>query len=369
MKILVTGINGFIGRNLAVALAQDKTYEVIPIHRQSSADDLRDGLAQANLIVHLAGVNRPQSPDEFRTGNLDFTAEMCRTLLAHGRSVPILFSSSRQAEQENPYGVSKRMAEDALADYARQSGAPVLLYRLTNVFGKWSRPHYNSVVSTFCHAIARDEPISISDPDRELSLVHVDDVVRTLLADIADLPAGGVHWRDAAPQHQITLGRLAELIRSFRASRQNLIVPDFADPFAHTLYSVYLSYLPTDEFAYNLRQHKDARGSLAEFIKSPNVGQIFVSRTVPGITRGNHFHHVKTEKFLVLEGEAVIRFRKIGGSEVLEYPVRGEEYRVVDIPPGYTHSIENVGQGELVTLFWASELFNPEKPDTIYEQV
>lgn len=369
MNILVTGSNGFIGKNLLDWLKRDVAHSIIPIQRESSSSALEAGLAQADCVIHLAGVNRPQSEGEFRTGNVDFTTEICRILLGSGRATPLLFASSTQALLDNAYGASKRAAEDILTDYAQKSGAAVLIYRLTNVFGKWCRPHYNSVVATFCHSIARDEPITISDPARELSLVHVDDVVRAFLAELRALPRGGVHWRDVTPHRQIRLGQLADLLRSFRQSRQTLVIPDFSDPFTHTLYSVYLSYLPTDAFAYNLQKKSDPRGSLAEFVKSAHFGQIFVSRTLPGITRGHHYHQVKTEKFLVLEGEATVRFRKIGSDELLEYPVKGDEYRVVDIPPGYTHSIENTGDGELVTLFWASELFNPDKPDTIYEQV
>ncbi len=401
MNILVTGSGGFIGKNLVVWLQQQSDARVLEFDQQHTQQKLADHLATADLVYHLAGVNRPQAVEEFRAGNVDLTAQMCELLLQGGRATPIVLSSSIQAGLDNPYGASKREAEQVLADYAARSGAPVAIFRLSNVFGKWCRPHYNSVVATFCHSIARDLPISISDPSREVPLVHVDDVVQAFLevgealrsqkSEVrsqnsgAGISSDNAHFSpltidnspltidnsspvlayyEARPVYTVTLGRLAELIRSFRASRQTLLAPDFGDPLVHKLYGTFLSYLEPDDFAYDLTQRTDPRGSLAEFIKAPGFGQIFVSRTKPGITRGNHFHHTKTEKFLVLEGEAIIRFRHIQNQEVIEYAVRGEDYRVLDIPTGYTHSIENVGQGELVTLFWASEVFDAQQPDT-----
>ncbi len=399
MKILVTGSNGFIGQNLIAWLRRRPEVQVLEFDQEHSLADLAQRLGAVDLIYHMAGVNRPQSVEEFRAGNVDLTAQMCDMLLQAGRATPIVLSSSIQAGLDNPYGVSKREAE---------------LFRLSNVFGKWCRPHYNSVVATFCHNIARDLPISISDPSREVPLVHVDDVVQAFLevgealrrqksevrsqkSEVrgqAQRVAGhsqpfiihhssfiireSLSYYEATPIYTVTLGRLAELIRSFRASRQTLLAPDFGDPFVHKLYGTFVSYLEPEDFAYDLTQRTDPRGSLAEFIKSPGFGQIFVSRTKPGVTRGNHFHHTKTEKFLVLEGEAIVRFRHIGGqrsevrdqkAEVMEYRVSGQDFRVVDIPTGYTHSIENVGHGELVTLFWASEIFDPGRPDTIWEEV
>jgi UDP-2-acetamido-2,6-beta-L-arabino-hexul-4-ose reductase len=364
MKVLVTGANGFIGKNLITHLARQSAVEVIEIGRETSWDEAAQGLAEADFIYHLAGVNRPQQVEEFHTGNAAFTERICHYLLTNQKKTPIVFTSSIQAELDNPYGVSKRRAEEALCAYATQSKAHVAIYRLPNVFGKWCRPHYNSVVATFCYQLARDLPITISDPQRAVTLVYVDDVVAHFHHELSDVGKDGIQWPQVEPIHQITLGELAELIQSFRALRTKLMTPNFGDAFTHKLYATYLSYLPSDTFAYALDQKCDARGCLAEFIKAPNFGQIFVSRTAPGITRGNHFHHTKTEKFLVLEGSAIIRFRHIQSDEVIEYPVKGEEFRVVDIPPGYTHSIENVGTSELITLFWASEIFTSERPDT-----
>lgn len=413
MNVLVTGSRGFIGQNLIAWLERLFDVNVLPFDQEHTTTDLAERLAVADLVYHFAGVNRPQSVDEFHAGNVDLTAHLCDLLLRSGRATPIVFASSIQAALDNPYGVSKRQAEQVLADYAASTCSPVAIFRLSNVFGKWCRPNYNSVVATFCHNIAHDLPITISDPGRAVRLVHVDDVVRAFLeagealrsqkSEVRDqspkvgsgrtgtgdsnesthfspLPVANslltfddfspTHsYYEAQPVYTVTLGRLAELLRSFRASRQSLLAPDFGDPFIHKLYGTFLSYLDPHDFAYDLTQRSDDRGSLAEFIKSPPFGQIFVSRTKPGITRGNHFHHSKTEKFLVLEGEAIIRFRHILSGESIEYIVRGEDYRVLDVPTGYTHSIQNVGQGELVTLFWASEVFDPGRPDTIWEKV
>ena len=364
MDIAVTGAAGFLGRNLTSWLAAGGQHRVLGFDRNEGWPALAAGLDQADFVFHLAGVNRPEHDREFVAGNVELTEQICAHLLRRGRPVPLLLSSSIQAALDNPYGRSKAAAESAVAAYARQSGAPVLVYRLANVFGKWCRPNYNSVVATFCHNIARNLPISISDPGRTLTLVYVDDVMRHFVGELAVPADGGVVERSAAPTTQITLAELAAQLRSFRAGRSTLQMPDFGDPFTGKLYATYLSYLPEEEFAYNLNRKCDARGCLAEFVKLPAFGQIFVSRTAPGVTRGNHYHHTKTEKFLVLEGDAIVRLRRLDGGNLIEYPVTGTDIRVVDIPPGYTHSLENTGAGDLVTLFWASEIFDSARPDT-----
>lgn len=375
MRVLVTGGQGFIGSNLVSWLRERTAYAVDVFDRDRQAEEFAQAVLAADTIIHLAGINRPQHPEEFQTGNVGLTAEICRLLQAAGRSTTILFASSTQAELDNPYGSSKRQAEALLSDHARQHGTRVVIFRLANVFGKWCRPNYNSVVATFCYNIARDLPITISDPEYTVPFVYIDDVIRAMLVELAGV-APGIHSCAPGPVYPVTLGQLADLLYTFRQSRQSLQIPDFSDAFSHKLYSTFLSYLPADDFGYHLTQRSDARGSLAEFVKSPTFGQIFISRTRPGITRGNHFHHLKTEKFLVLEGQAIIRFRTIrpgaAGEQtppVIEYQVSGDEYRVLDIPPGYTHSIENVGPGTLVTLFWASEIFDPERPDTTMASV
>jgi UDP-2-acetamido-2,6-beta-L-arabino-hexul-4-ose reductase len=364
-SVLVTGAKGFIGKNLVVALKRGSDIDVIEHDLNSPADLLQEGLAKADVIYHLAGVNRPERVEEFAAGNFDLTRQICDALQRLARAPLLILSSSTQAALDNPYGLSKRQAEEAVFDFGRITGASVFVFRLHGVFGKWCRPDYNSVVATFCHNIARDLPIAISDPTREIELVYVDDVVRTFIGVMdGRLPVSNGKYCLAAPTHRITLGALAEAIQSFKDSRVSLALPDMRDPFIFALYATYVSYLPADSFAYPLTQRTDLRGELAELLKSPHIGQVFVSRTRPGITRGHHYHDSKVEKFVVLEGDAVIRFRHILGGDVIEYPVFGRELRVVDIPPGYTHSIENVGQKDLIVLFWADEIFNPDIPDT-----
>lgn len=364
MNILVTGARGFIGRNLIAHLLEEERYVVIPFDIDDSADDLRAGLEVADIVYHLAGVNRPQVIEEFEFGNTGLTSKICEILRQSGRAPVIVMSSSIQAALENPYGISKRRAEEALREFATQSGARVRIHRLKNVFGKWCRPNYNSAVATFCHNIANDVPIQISDPSRELELVYVDDVVQAFLGELPD--GGGAGFSGEIPSFKLTLGDLAGRLQTFREMRTNLLAPDFAIRFNKQLYATYLSYVPCGAMERHLETRCDQRGCLAEFIKSRHFGQIFVSRTKPGVTRGNHYHHTKTEEFLVVEGEGIIRLRQIESPEIVEYRVRGEYFQVVDIPPGYTHSIENTGVGDMVTLFWADEIFNPDHPDTYF---
>ncbi len=367
MNVLVTGARGFIARNLIAHLQEIPGCVVTPFLRENSECDLRSALETADIVYHLAGVNRLQIAAEFEVGNAGLTRRICEILRQLERTPVIVLSSSVQAGLENPYGVSKRHAEAVLQEFAAESGARVCIYRLKNVFGKWCRPNYNSVVATFCRNIANDLPIQISDPSRELELVCVDDVVRALLAE---LPAGTVSDGGGdIPFFRLTLGDLAGRIQSFHDMRTNLLIPDFSARFNQQLYATYLSFLPEGARRHQLEVKSDHRGCLAEFVKSKHAGQIFVSRTRPGVTRGNHYHHTKTEKFLVVEGEGVIRMRPIEGSKVAEYRVKGEALQVIDIPPGYTHSIENVGGGEMVTLFWASEIFDPDHPDTYFLSV
>ncbi len=367
-KVLVTGSKGFVGKNLCAVLRRREDVELYVYDLDKKQAELNVALQQVDCIIHLAGVNRPQKSEEFETGNVGFVDEICGKLQGLGRTPKIVFSSSIQAELDNPYGISKRRAEEVLQRFAENTGAECVVYRFKNLFGKWCLPDYNSVTATFCHNIANDLPIQISDPAHEIDLTYIDDVVEAFIAELESV-SSGFRFAQPLPSKRISLGELAEKIRSFREMRTRLNLPDFRDAFERALYSTYLSYLNNQEFEYGLDIKVDQRGSLAEFLKSSSMGQIFVSRTKPGITRGNHYHHTKTEKFLVLQGTAIIRFRHIDSDQVLEYRVRGEDYRALDIPPGYTHSIENVGQDELVTLFWASEIFDPEKPDTYFEKV
>ena len=369
-KVLVTGSAGFIGSHLINALSREENIALFQYDIHNSIDDLEAALREADIIYHLAGVNRPPNESEFSTVNAGLTQQICDFLQDIGRSPRIVFSSSIQAENDNHYGRSKKAAEEVLQKYHEKTGAGTLIYRLPGVFGKWSRPNYNTVVATFCYNIARDLPIQISNKTNELKLVYIDDIINTFISDLKqELNADGFRFAEVHPVHSITLGKLVETLESFRKSRETLILPDMSDPFTVKLYAAYLSFLPENDFSYQLHKWEDERGALAEFIKSPSIGQIFVSRTKPGITRGNHYHHTKVEKFLVMEGKGSIRFRHINGDEVLNYNVDGRDFKVVDIPPGYTHSIENTGKENMICLFWSSEIFNPEKPDTYYEEV
>ena len=364
MKILVTGARGFLGRNLIVALRRNPDHVIYEYDLDSIRESLEAALASADVIYHLAGVNRPRDPDEFISGNVEFTAYLCDALSRLGRNPTLIFTSSVQAASDNPYGLSKRKAEEILVDFGRSTGAKVAVFRLPGVFGKWCRPNYNSVVATFCHNITRDIPITIKDPDREIDLVHIDDVVKAFLGVLETDLWNNDRVYEVQPIFRVTVSRLAELLTRFKAGRTDLMTPDFSDPFIRRLYSTYVSYIMESEFAYSLPIQADARGELAEFLKSVHFGQIFISRTRPGIVRGNHYHDLKVEKFAVLEGQAIIRFRSIQGADAFEYRVSGREFRVVDIPPGYTHSIENIGNTDMVVLFWAFEPYDPMRPDT-----
>ena len=364
-NVVVTGSQGFIGRNLVASLSLLPDLKVVTFDLEDAPESLQEGLAQADFVFHLAGINRPQDPREFTQGNVGLTQRIVELLTSMGRPVPMLISSSTQAALDNPYGASKKHAEDLVRAYGREIGAPVFIFRLPNVFGKWSRPNYNSVVATYCHNTANGLPLEIHDPAREVSLVHVDDVIAEFMAAFRGTPHRGPDGDPAVPRvFTVSLGDLADRIGRFPQTRLTRQVPDVGDDLTRLLYSMYLSYLPEDRFAYALDTKRDPRGWLAEILRSPSLGQIFVSVTRPGIVRGNHWHHTKTEKFLVISGEAVIRFRQLTGADVIEYPVSGAEPRVVDIPPGYTHSITNTGTTDLITFFWASEPFDPARPDT-----
>jgi len=369
-QVLVTGSKGFIGRNLLEAMKVLDGLSVTEFDLGQSRDELKEMLACADVIFHLAGVNRPREEREFKTGNVDLITDMCEMLRMLNRKPKIVLSSSTQVDRDNAYGKSKLAGEETLAGFSREMNSPAVIFRLSNVFGKWCRPNYNSAVATFCYNIARDLPIEISDPANVVQLVYIDDVVNAFLKEL-DITTSGdlLRYELITPTYSLTLGVIVEAIKSFRKSRETLFLPNLGDQFTTKLYATYLSYLPSDDFGYNLSPKYDNRGSLAELLKSPFFGQLFVSRTRPGITRGNHFHHTKVEKFFVLQGSANIRFRALESNNVIEYRVNGDDYIVMDIPPGYTHSIQNVGEDELVVLFWASEVFDPGKSDTTPLQV
>ena len=371
--ILITGAGGFVGKNLVATLRTAGYTDLMLFEKDDTPETLADYCRRAAFVVHLAGINRPTDPSEFYTGNAGLTDTLLADLETAGNTAPVLVTSSTQAELDNDYGKSKRQAEEAIFAHRRRTGAAVYVFRMPGVFGKWCRPNYNSVVATFCHNVAHGLPIQVRDPAFSLPLVYIDDVVACILAafdgqvmmDRSATPICHMH-----PIHEVTLGRLAELIQGFAAGRTSLAVPDLAPgSFEKKLYSTYLSYLPSDRFSYPLEMHTDNRGSFTEFLRSPERGQVSINISHPGIVKGNHWHHTKNEKFLVVKGEGVIRFRNIFSREVIEYHVSGDKLEVVDIPCGYTHNIENVGTEDMVTVMWANEAFDPDHPDTFFEPV
>ena len=369
-KVIVTGSAGFIGRNLCLALERCEDTVVHGIDVDDDPAELEALVKEVDWVFHLAGVNRPQDPAEFREGNVDLTSRLLALLQADGRGVPVVFTSSIQAARDNPYGISKREAEEVLIEHNRRSGVPVCIFRLPNVFGKWSRPNYNTVVATFCHNISRGLPVQLSDRSNLIRFCYVDEVVRAFLSlmDGGEPDASRTHY-ELDEAFDITLGDLHDMIVSFREMRARATVPDMSDTLTRYMYSTYLSFLEGDDFAVPADLKTDDRGWLFEMVRAPGFGQIFVSTTKPGITRGDHYHDTKVEKFCVIKGRGVIRFRGMGGDDILAYQVSDEQIAIVDIPPGYTHSIENSGEGEMITLFWANEIFRPEAPDTYWEKV
>jgi UDP-2-acetamido-2,6-beta-L-arabino-hexul-4-ose reductase len=368
-NVLVTGANGFVGKNLAVSLKQRTNTTVTCFDIDNDPASLPFLIRDADFIFHLAGVNRPSNIDDFSTGNVGLTRTVISHLVELGKATPLLISSSTQAAQDNPYGISKRDAEDAVFAYGKQCGAPVFVYRLPNVFGKWCRPNYNSAVATFCNNIAADLPIQVNDPSVTMSLVYIDDVVNDFIAALDGKHRTSAPFCHVQPVHYITLGEIVDMILSFKESREHFSIPDMSDPFTKKLYSTYLSYLPHDSFSYPLKMNVDERGSFTEFIQTVDRGQVSVNISKPGITKGNHWHHTKNEKFLVVSGQGIIRFRRVGSSEIINYPVSGKKLEVVDIPTGYTHNITNTGETDLVTIMWCNEAYDPEKPDTYFEAV
>jgi UDP-2-acetamido-2,6-beta-L-arabino-hexul-4-ose reductase len=369
IKVLITGSNGFVGKNLLVKLQHSEGFEPVIFDIEQDEGYLNNALKKVDFVFHLAGVNRPEKDEEFVSGNVLLTRIITERLIKYKNLIPVVLTSSKQAESDCPYGKSKLEAEHIVRKYIKQGGTGYI-YRLTNVFGKWCKPNYNSVVATFCHNIATGKEISISDPDKILDLVHVDDVIEDFISILTgSRQVNKDSILSVGPIFKITLGRLAELIYSFREMSHSSLIPDLSDDFSKKLHSTYLSYIPVDQASFLLNTKTDDRGYIFELIRSKAMGQIFVSHTKSGITRGNHFHNLKNEKFCVIEGKAVIRFRHLITNEIYSYEVSGTKPEVVNILPGYTHSITNTGKSELITLFWANEPFDPERPDTYFEKV
>lgn len=361
MKIVVTGADGFIARNLITRLRETGHEDIGCITRATSRADFTHLLQAADFVFHLAGVNRPQDPHEFAEGNAGLTQALCEAL--RERATPVAFASSTQAELGNPYGLSKRQAEDALLEHAQRSRARVYLFRLTNVFGKWARPNYNSAVATFCHNVARGQPITINDPGSALKLLYVDDVSEAFLSLLDGSTPGG--FVPAGPVYATTVGEVADTIRGFSASRASLVTDRVGTGLVRALYSTYISYLPPEAFAYQVPRHGDPRGVFVEMLKTPDCGQFSYFTAHPGVTRGEHYHHSKTEKFLVIRGTAEFGFRHIVTGEVHQLVTRGGEGTIVETIPGWTHNITNVGDDELIVMLWANEIFDRARPDTI----
>lgn len=381
MKILVTGAKGFVGRNLIAQLhniqaGKAKNYKLgedIQVYEYDiDSDPLELDLycKNADFVFNLAGVNRPKETSEFMEGNFGFASTLLDTLKKHNNKCPVMISSSIQALLDNPYGESKRAGEDLLFRYAEETGAKVLVYRFPNVFGKWCRPNYNSAVATFCNNIANDLAIQVNDPSVRMNLVYIDDVVDELIAALTNDEQREGDFCVVPTVHQITLGEIVDLLHAFKEMPQTLSVPLLSDPFAKKLYSTYLSYLPKEKFSYPLKMNCDQRGSFTEIIRTADRGQFSANISKPGITKGQHWHHTKNEKFVVVSGRGLIQLRKIGSTEIINFEVRGEKIEVVEMIPGYTHNIINLSDTEdLVTFMWCNELFDPNRPDTYFEEV
>jgi UDP-2-acetamido-2,6-beta-L-arabino-hexul-4-ose reductase len=368
MRIVMTGARGFIGQNLQVRLREQGHADIVTLTYDADDAAMVAAVTGADVVFHLAGVNRPKDDSGFVDGNTDFTRRIVGALTSAGAVPAIVYASSTQAALDNAYGRSKRAAEDALLAFGEAHGSPIHLVRLTNVFGKWSRPHYNSAVATFCHQVARDLPIAVNDPAAPLRLIYIDDVITAFLELLAARPETR-GFVDAGPVHETTVGVLADTIRSFAVSRSTLVTPPVGTGFVRALYATYVSFLPPTSFEYTVARHEDPRGVFVEMLKTPDAGQFSYFTAWPGITRGEHYHHTKTEKFLVIKGKAHFGFRQIETGERHELVVTGGEARIVETIPGWTHNITNVGDDELIVMLWANEIFDRARPDTIAMKV
>lgn len=381
MKVLVTGAKGFIGKNLVAALKNTglSDCDILQFDIKTDPSLLDEFCSDCDFVFHLAGINRPEKTDEFMEGNFGFTSKLLLALEKHKNNCPIMLSSSSQATLDNPYGQSKKAGENLLFDYGKKNGISVYVYRFPNVFGKWSKPNYNSAVATFCYNIARNLPITVNDPDALLNLVYIDDVIEELIRALDGMPtyvnsSNLSKFCEVPVVYEVRLGKIADLLFSFRNGRgwPALSLPNMSDDFVRKLYATFTSFLPENEFSYLLKMNVDERGSFTEMFRTPDKGQVSVNISRPDIVKGNHWHHTKTEKFCVVSGRGVIRFRSVSNNSnepVIEYFVSGDKLEVIDIPVGFTHNIENLGDSDMVTIMWANESFNPEKPDTFFEKI
>ena len=368
MRILVTGANGFIGKNLVIFLNEHEKFSVLSFTRGNSLTELQEFVEQADAVVHLAGENRPKKISEFETVNLGLTQSLCDFIRSTGRMIPLILASSTQAEMNNHYAKSKVSAEKVVELLSKETNNPVCIYRLPAVFGKWSKPNYNSVVATFCFNIANNLPIQVNDGMSLLRLVYIDDVVLDFVSKI-EQKFNGVLRSVIKPEYSISLDKLAEQIKLFKASRSSLVSELVGEGLLRALYSTYVSYIPPENFVYDLPSYSDERGSFVEILKTKNSGQFSFFRAHQGVTRGGHYHHSKTEKFLVVKGSARFRFRHIHTNEIFEIFTSDVKEQVVDTIPGWSHEVTNIGKSEMIVFLWANEIFNEHKPDTIKAKV
>lgn len=368
MHVLITGSSGFVGKNLVERLSRIEDVTILKYNRENTLDQLEDYILRADFVFHLAGVNRPERTKEFYEGNSGLTQELIARIEKAGKSIPVLLTSSIQAELNNDYGKSKLDSEQTLREYAKRRNAPVFIYRLPNLFGKWCRPNYNSVVATWCYNITHDIPLQINNKESILTLSYIDDVVENFVGHLHDTSS----CLDCSVPivYERSLGEIAKLLEQFKESRTSLIIPSVGSGFKRVLYATYLSYLPTDNFSYELDGHSDERGTFYEILKTIDSGQFSISTTKPGdIIRGNHYHNTKNEKFLVVKGEAIIKLRDINSNEVIEYRVSDKKMEIVEMIPGYTHNIKNISNEEMILFIWANEIYDNDKPDTYYLEV
>jgi UDP-2-acetamido-2,6-beta-L-arabino-hexul-4-ose reductase len=368
VKVLVTGSNGFIGRNLLAHLSLRDDVTVLPISRASTAADLAAAVNAADFVFHVAGVNRPVDSSEFQAGNVGSTEVLCKLLLEGGRKIPVVYTSSTQADRENAYGLSKLAAEQVLRRYQQSSGAAVHLFRLPNVFGKWCRPNYNSAIATFCYNVGRGLPIKVSDPEARMSLVYIDDVVATFLACMDGAPPTDQPCH-VDPGYSATVGEIASQIQAFRDCRDSLVIDRVGSGLGRALYATYVSSLPTSQFAYRIAKYEDSRGEFVEMLKTRDSGQFSCFTAHPGVTRGGHYHHTKTEKFLVIRGRALFKFKDLITGERFELRTSGDNPEIVETVPGWAHDITNVGDMEMIVMLWANEIFDRAKPDTYSHKI
>lgn len=369
MKILVTGSNGFIGKNLIVTL-KSLNYQILTFDRSNDLSDLNTLTKECDFVVHLAGINRPINPEEYTKGNRDLTKALVESLRKNNNKAPIVLSSTIQSALGNDYGKSKRASELIIDEHSKLNDSKVYIYQYSNLFGKWGKPNYNSVIATWSYNISRDIPLKVDSREVILDLMYIDDVVEEIINAIK---GNGSKVKDnyysVPTQYKVSLGEIYDLLHKFLDSRSTHYIPDMTPGFETKLYSTYLSYLPENKFSYPLKMNRDDRGSFTEFLKSNDRGQVSINISRPGITKGQHWHHSKNEKFLVVSGKGMIQLRDIFSEEVIEYAVSGSNLEVVDIPTGYTHNIINTGKKDMVTVMWVNEPFDPHKPDTYYEEV